>query len=126
MNVILQIACFLLNVALGKYQAYRFDVEQRRINHTVWASLYLLVATQVFWPTHNWFVVGACWLQHLPVFNTALNFSRKVQKPFWEQLFYTHPADPLGSKLDQFWGKAYPLVFFLSLAALIIIQFFIK
>lgn len=125
MNIAIQIFFFAINVGLGKYQAHRFDANQKRINHTTWALAYGILAAQSWWPTHNLFLVGACFLQHLPVFNTALNFSRQQQNPFWEQLFYTHPADPLGSKLDQFWGKFYPLVFFLSLAALVTIQFFI-
>lgn len=125
MTVVLQALFFGINVGLGIYQAYRFDVLQKRINHTTWATAYFLAAAQVYWQAHNWYLVGACCLQHIPVFNTSLNFSRKQQRPFWSQLFYTHPDDPLGSWTDQLWGKCYPLVFFLSLIAVIIIQFFI-
>ena len=121
MMVAIQILFLLINIAIARYQARRFDVQQKRINHTVWAVGYCILLIPVWFIYHNLALVAACGIQHLPVFNTALNLSRKVTR----SIFYTHPEDPLGSKLDKLWGKYYPVVFFVSIALLIIIQFFI-
>jgi|GEM_PF-7029926 len=115
----IQILFVVINIAVAKWQAYRFDHDQKRINHTLWALYYCALLVPVWFWQHNLALVVACGIQHLPVFNTALNLIR--HKPF----FYTHPEDPQGSKLDKLWGKYYPVVFFLSLAALVAIQFFI-
>lgn len=121
MNVAIQILFLLINISIGKYQAYRFDVQQKRIKHWLWAVYYCLLLVPVWFLYHNWALVAACCIQHLPVFNTALNWSRKPTRP----IFYTHPEDPHGSLLDKLWGKHYPEVFFISLGLLITIQFFI-
>lgn len=107
--------CFAGNILLGDYQAWRFDWQQSRINHTTWAIGYGLAVFQSFWMFHNLWFIGACLVMHLPVFNTALNYCRKPRRP----LYYTHPADPQGSWLDKLWGKSYPIVFWLSIAGLI-------
>jgi hypothetical protein len=121
MGIIPQIIFLVLNIAIGKYQAYRFDVKQKRINHTTWAIWYCLLLIPVWYFTRNWWLVAACGIQHLPVFNTFLNWFRKPARP----IFYTHPEDPFGSKLDKLWGKYYPVVFFISIVLLVILQFFI-
>lgn len=101
------------------YQAHRFDYDNKRINHTLWAVYYCLLLIPLWFIWHNLWLVFACGIQHLPVFNTALNWSRKETRP----IFYTHPEDPQGSKLDKLWGRFYPVVFFISLAALVLVQF---
>lgn len=108
---------FGVNICIGKYQAYRFDTEQERINHKLWASIYGIACFQSFWFFHNWLLIASCVAMHLPVFNTALNYFRKPRRSMW----YTNPADLKGSKLDRLWATHYPLVFYIfSLSTVIL------
>lgn len=119
MLIWIQILFLAINIGIGKYQANRFDKQQKRINHTLWALYYGVLLIPVWFLSHNWWLVIACGLQHIPIFNTALNWSRVPTRP----IFYTHPEDPLRSKIDAFWGKYYSLVFFICMLSLIGIQF---
>jgi hypothetical protein len=120
-TLIVQVGYFFLNLAIAKYQAHRFDTNQKRINHTVWLIYYCAACAVVWFPWRNWYLVSSVALMHLPVFNTALNYYRKPRRP----LFYTHPEDPHGSKIDKLWGESYPAVFFLVLIAYITVIFYI-
>lgn len=119
MNYVVEILFLFINIGIARYQAHRFDVQHKRINHTLWATGYCLLLVPVYLYSGNWWLVAACGIQHLPVFNTALNYFRVPRR----SLFYTHPEDPQGSALDKLWGKAYPGVFFLCLGLLIYLQF---
>jgi hypothetical protein len=120
-SVLIHIAFFLLNIVIAIYQAYRFDVQQKRINHTVWAIGYgALVA--ITWPIHhNTYLIAVITTLHLPLFNTALNFFRTPRRP----LFYTHPEDPKGSWIDKLWMDAYPAVFCGSVIFYIVLNFYL-
>lgn len=119
------------NIVTGRYQANRFDKQQKGISHTVWAIWYTLavIIIYLFGYGFNWKWIGilfaaALVVQRIPVFNTALNFSRRNRMP----IFYTHPVwndKKNNSWQDRIWGKWYPFVFFLSIAILITLQFFI-
>jgi hypothetical protein len=120
-SVLVQAGYILLNVAIARYQAYRFDKLQKRISHTLWLTYYAAAGFAI-WPLFkNWYLVAAVLLMHLPVFNTFLNYFRTPRRAF----FYTHPEDPRGSKIDKLWGDAYPAVFFFVSIAYIVIQFYI-
>lgn len=120
-KTIIQLAFIAINYAMAIYQAHRFDVEQKRIKHWLWATIYgALVA--VTWPIHhNVYLIVAISTLHLPLFNTLLNYHRIPRRP----LFYTHPEDPQGSIVDKLWSDAYPIVFFASCIFYTIINFFL-
>jgi hypothetical protein len=120
-SVLVQIAYLLVNIAIAKYQAYRFDHQRKRISHTLWLTGYAAAGLAIWLPFKNWYLVAAVLLMHLPVFNTFLNYFRTPRRAF----FYTHPEDPYGSKIDKLWGGAYPAVFFFVSISYIIIQFYI-
>lgn len=120
-SVLVQLVYLVLNVLIAKYQAYRFDHEQKRISHTLWLAYYT-AACFIIWPPYkNGYLVAALLLMHLPVFNSFLNYFRTPRRAF----FYTHPEDPHGSKIDKLWGDAYPAVFFFVAISYIVVQFFI-
>lgn len=120
-SVLVQAVYLVLNVLIAKYQAYRFDHEQKRISHTLWL-IYYTAACLIIWPPYkNGYLVAALLLMHLPVFNSFLNYFRTPRRAF----FYTHPEDPHGSKIDKLWGDAYPAVFFFVSIAYLVIQLFI-
>jgi hypothetical protein len=121
MILLIQIFFWVLNIAVGKYQAYRFDKQQKRINHTVWLLYYATVALNAWWLCRSWLVVAALLVLHLPLFNTALNYFRTPRRA----LFYTHPEDPQGSVIDRVWGDVYPAVFFLTCITYVVLQFYI-
>jgi hypothetical protein len=118
---IIQIFFFLLCIALGRWQAWWFDIRQKTISHWIWATGYGLALVPVYLATKNIILVAICGAFHLPVFNTALNLSRKVRR----SIFYTHPGDKNGSLLDTLWGKSYPVIFFLSIALIIFLEIFL-
>lgn len=120
-KTIIQLAFVAINYAIAVYQAHRFDIEQKRIKHWLWAIWYgLIVAAS--WPIHhNLCVLASISNMHLFLFNTLLNFHRTPRRA----LFYTHPEDPHGSIIDKVWADAYPFVFFVSLIFFIILNFFI-
>lgn len=119
MKFAIEAVFLLINAIIAKYQAYRFDKQQKRINHTLWAFYYacLLVPVQLIYK--NWWLTGVCALQHLPAFNTLLNYFRTPRRP----IFYTHPEDPEGSLIDRIWGRFYPIVFAVCSVAIIVMQF---
>lgn len=119
--IIIQIVFIYINLVIAEYQAYRFDTQQKRINHTLWLLYYIAACSVVWFLYHNLRLCSSLALMHLPVFNTALNYFRKPRRAF----FYTHPEDPHGSKLDKLWGDAYPAIFFLCSIAYLTIIFFI-
>lgn len=120
-KIMIQVVFVILNIGIAAYQAYRFDTQQKRINHTLWAIGYG-VLVGVTWPLHhNWYLIAEISILHLPLFNTALNFLRMPRRA----LFYTHPEDPKGSIIDRFFGESYPAVFFASIIAYIVIQFYL-
>lgn len=118
---LVQVFYISINIGIAKYQAYRFDKNQKRINHTLWLICYTVAALAFYIPFKNLYLVAALLIMHLPVFNTFLNYFRTPRRAF----FYTHPEDPYGSKIDRLWGDAYPAVFFLFSIAYVVIQFFI-
>lgn len=120
-SVLVQLGYFLLNIVIAKYQAHRFDTQQKRISHTFWLIGYTVACFAAWLPGSNWHLVAAVLLMHLPVFNTFLNYFRTPRRAF----FYTHPEDPHGSKIDKLWGEAYPAVFFFVSISYIVVQFFI-
>jgi hypothetical protein len=120
-SVLIQIVYLILNVAIAKYQAYRFDHQQKRISHTLWLIGYTATCLVIWWPYKNYYLVAALLLMHLPIFNSFLNYFRTPRRAF----FYTHPEDPHGSKIDKLWGDAYPAVFFFVSISYIVVQFFI-
>lgn len=120
-SVLVQTGYLLLNIAIARYQAYRFDKLQKRISHTLWLFYYAAAGVAIWLPYKNWALVAAVLLMHLPIFNTFLNYFRTPRRAF----FYTHPEDPHGSNIDKLWGEAYPAVFFFVSIAYIVIQFFI-
>lgn len=120
-KTLLQIAFVLINWAIAVYQAHRFDVEQKRIHHWLWATGYCVLVAAT-WPIHkNIFLIVAILTLHLPLFNTLLNYYRKPRRP----LFYTHPEDPNGSVIDKLWGRLYPVVFCASIVFYIVINFYV-
>jgi ABC-type glycerol-3-phosphate transport system permease component len=120
-SLLIQAVYIVLNVLIAKYQAYRFDHEQKRISHPLWLICYT-AACLIIWPPYkNYYLVAALLLMHLPVFNSFLNYFRTPRRAF----FYTHPEDPHGSKIDKLWGEAYPAVFFFVSIAYLVVQFFI-
>jgi hypothetical protein len=121
MSLAITLIYLLFNIAIGKYQAYRFDKQQKRINHTLW-FIYYCAACAILWlPFRNLYLIASLAIMHLPVFNTSLNYFRTPRR----SLFYTHPEDPHGSKLDKLWGDAYPAVFFITLIAYLTVIFYI-
>jgi carbon starvation protein CstA len=120
-SVLIQAVYLVLNMGMAKYQAYRFDRQQKRISHTLWL-MYYMAACLAIWPLYkNYYLVAALLLMHLPVFNAFLNYFRTPRRAF----FYTHPEDPRGSLIDKIWGESYPAVFFFSSISYIVVQFFI-
>jgi hypothetical protein len=120
-SVLIQAVYLVLNIAIAKYQAHRFDRQQKRISHTLWLTCYTATCLVIWWPYKNYYLVAALLLMHLPVFNAFLNYFRTPRRAF----FYTHPEDPRGSKIDKLWGEAYPAVFFFVSISYIVVQFFI-
>lgn len=121
MTILIQVLFFLINIAIARYQAYRFDKLQKRISHTMWLICYTVGTVTIYIPFKNWYLISAALLMHLPVFNTFLNYFRTPRRPF----FYTHPDDPYGSIADRWWSDAYPAVFFFTTISFIVIQFYI-
>lgn len=120
-SVLVQSVYLVLNILIAKYQAYRFDHQQKRISHTLWLIGYTAACLIAWLPYKNYYLVAALLLMHLPVFNSFLNYYRTPRRAF----FYTHPEDPHGSKIDKLWGEAYPAVFFFVSIAYLTVQFFI-
>jgi hypothetical protein len=121
MVTLIQILLWAICLGIARYEAYRFDVLQKGINHTAWATAYIFLCIIAGYATHNWlvFIAGVC--LHLPLFTTALNYWRRPRRP----IFYTNWAANGGSKLDEVWKNAYPVVFFITSAAYVALQFFI-
>jgi ABC-type phosphate transport system permease subunit len=102
--------CICIGLAL--YQAFRFDVQQKRISHTMWAIWYgigslllLLITFKISWYYISCFILSL--LYRVVVFNPALNLNRKPKRSF----FYTNPSDPKGSVIDKLIGKHYKLFY---------------
>lgn len=113
MLIAIQILFALINIGEAKFQAWWFDVKQRKIDHTVWAFQYLLLCCITFFFAHNLWLIAACLIQRLPVFNSFLNYWRIPRRP----LFYINPKGD--SWMDRIMGKYYPVFFWLCLAGLI-------
>lgn len=122
----MQVIFFISNIIVGRRQAHKFDIDQERIDHKKIAWEYILATTPILTVAviSGWSYVFA-WisviLMHFPVFSTALNKFR-VPPRAWN---YRNTADPKGSwfdrQIDRFYGAAY----FLSIAAIIGLQFLI-
>lgn len=118
---LVQMAFVLINIAIAAYQAHRFDKEQKRIKHWLWAIYYGALVT-VSWPIHkDWYLIYAITSMHLWLFNPVLNYLRTPRKPF----FYTNPEDPQGSYIDKLWMDVYPAVFCGAFISYLVAQIFI-
>lgn len=111
----IQLAFLAINIAEAKLQAWLFDVKNKTVDHAAWAFQYIILVAIGGLYAHSTLLGIALIIQRMPVFNTSLNLFR--HKPF----FYTGTA----SVIDRLMGKFYPLVFWLSLAAIITLQYFI-
>ncbi len=120
-NLAVGIVFIAFNVGMGKYQAYRFDVEQKTINHRLWISFYCLACLATFIITKNFLTVASCAAMHLPVFTSVLNLCRSPKR----KIFYINPADPKGSWFDRTFRKWYKGIFFSSIIIFLILQILI-
>ncbi len=114
MTIAIQFLFVLINIATAYYQAHRF-AQGKTISHFLWAFYYCVLIAAAFYIFHNKLLCIACLVQRVPVFNTSLNLIR--HKPF----FYTGSA----SVLDRLFTGWYVVVFFLFIAALVTIQFYL-
>jgi len=99
-GILLQLAPFAGNIITARYQAYRFDVLQKRIDHKKWAMWYVALTSMLlfFSPLMGWgavWLVLAAWCMHFPVFSIALNLFRHKA---WD---YRNIGDPNGSRWDR-------------------------
>lgn len=91
--------------------------QNRPINHFLWSAIYsiLVIITIIF----NFKVAIAAVLIREVFFSPVLNFLRG------KAFFYTNPS-PQGSVLDRLeTGNSLQIIYFISFAALIVIQFFL-
>lgn len=146
LKVIAQIFFILFNIITARYQARRFDWQQKQISHKGWAIMYFIMVVVAYlllygvcdlvealrsWSAAFAFFItpGALYMDmliigRLPVFNTALNYYRRPRRP----LFYINPMwsnKKNNSWFDRIWSRWYPIVFFTCIAIYITLQFFI-
>ena len=116
-KIVIEILFFIVCYAIGRYQAYRFDKEQKHISHVLWAFYYCLPLAGAWFVAHNLWIIVSCGLMHIPFFNAFLNYYRTPRRA----LLYINAAGE--SFLDRTWAKVYPFVFFGSLVAIIFLQY---
>lgn len=121
MVTLVQLLFWAICLGTARYQAYRFDVLQKGISHTLWAIYYGAACALVWYFTRNTLLTAAIVVMRLPVFTTALNFWRIPRRP----IFYTNWEANGGSKWDDAWKDAYPAMFFLTSIAYVVLQFYI-
>lgn len=118
-----------INVGIAKYQAYLFDKQQKKINHTLWAWSYFCcmsgmlcydLCTKHFSWQYIWLWLSALTM-HFPLFSAMLNYFRTPRMPF----DYHNTADSNGSKIDLWLGKYYVPVWYISVLGWIALQFLI-
>lgn len=127
-KISLELLYVAINIGLGKYEAWRFDIKQQKINHVSWAIAYgvgiTLPIIYILFIAPSWTLVWL-WLAgvaiHFPLFSAALNFFRIPRRP-WD---YHNIADVNGSKWDLWLGKRYAQFWFGSIAAWVALQFLI-
>lgn len=119
-KIIAQFCCTVLLICAAKYQAYRFDKEQKSIKHWLWGLYYCIPLAIIYIVTKDLFLCGVCAIQRIPIFNTVLNYCRTPRRP----LLYINLEGE--SFWDRLYGPIYVYVFWLCFSALIILQFFIK
>lgn len=114
-KIIAEALVILFNIGMAHYQAYRFDVLQKTINHTARLIGYSLVISLIL-VSAIWLGWSMVWLWtasmivHFPLFSSTLNFFR-IPKRRWN---YHNTSDVGGSKLDQWLGKYYTLAWIIS------------
>lgn len=118
---------FLLFIyAVCRWQANRFDKQQKKIRHWFWFLVFSAIITGAwyFLSGKDYYFAGALALEHLVFFNPILNYYRTPHRAF----FYIHSDPKTGSWLDGILlklGNAWPYLWAVSLAGLITLQFFI-
>lgn len=124
-----ELLCVAINVGLAKWEAYRFDKQQERINHQKIAFEYgFATITPVVWViafgdlSWTWIWLTFSFItMHFPLFSAMLNYFRTPRRPF----DYHNTSDSAGSKIDLWLGKYYVPVWWLSVLGWLGLQFLI-
>lgn len=120
-----EVIFLILIIGIADWQAHRFDKEQKPIKHWFWALVFGAAIAAFWYLSHKqYYFAGALILEHVVFFPTILNYFRKPRKAF----FYLHSDPKTGSWFDKLLANPiwlWPVIWALSLAGFITLQFFI-
>lgn len=127
-KILLDIIPIAAYIYIAKWQAHRFDVEQKTIDHKKWTIAIAIGVTTFFalvmYEERSWSIVWlwfAAGFVHFPVHSTALNLFRRPSREW----YYHNTVDPNGSEWDRWLGKYYVPVWFGCVVWWIGLQFLI-